>query len=185
MVGRLRDEPIGKYWAETPERSFIAVRSVKDVVKKIPVWVKFLFDTVGRNPKVILKMEEAGADALVPTLGISGALAINLENGKPVLGNPRGMGTVAGHAMKPVGIKCVAELSKIVQTPVIASGGVFSGLDVIEYLMVGAQAVEVLTAIMLKVNVLDMLAGIEKFMSDKGYDSCQAFQGKALEFLSL
>jgi len=49
--------------------------------------------------------------------------------------------------------------------------------------MVGAQAVEVLTAIMQRTKVLDLITEVEKFMLDKGYDSFQHFRGKALEFL--
>ncbi len=182
MVGKTGDETLGRYWSDTPERSYKAIKAVKDVVK-IPVWAKFPFDIVYREPRIILKMEEAGVDAAVVTTTIPRAMAINLETGKPVLGNPRGSGAVGGYIMKPLGINCVSEVSRIVRTPVIATGGVFSGLDIIEYAMVGAQAVEVLTAIMLKIAVLDMIAEIENFMSLHGYDNFQAFRGKALNYL--
>jgi len=182
MVGRPRDEPLGRYWAETPERSFKVVRAVKNAVS-IPVWAKFLFEIVSKNPGIVLKMEEAGVDAVVPSVAVPMGMAINVETGKPILGNLMGTGTVAGHAMKPLGIKCVADLSRILRTPVIASGGVLSGLDVIEYAMVGAQGVQVLTAIMQRISVLDMIAEMQKFMSDKGYNSFQDFRSKALEFL--
>ena len=182
MVGRPRDEPLGRYWAETPERSFKVVRAVKDAVQ-IPVWAKFLFEIVSKNPEIVLKMEDAGVDVVVPSVAIPMGMAINVETGKPVLGNLMGTGTVAGHAMKPLGIKCAADLSRMLRTPVVASGGVFSGLDIIEYMMVGAQGVQVLTATMEKISVIDMIAEIEKFMSNKGYHSFQDFRGKALEFL--
>lgn len=182
MVGEPKDETMGRYWSETPERSFRVVRAVKDVVS-IPVWAKFPFEIVYRDLKIIQRMEEAGVDAAVVTVSIPNAMAINLETGKPVLGNPRGTGTLGGRMMKSLGIKCISELSRIIVTPVIATGGVFSGLDVLEYTMVGAHGVEVLTAVMQKVAVLDMLAEIQDFMSHNGYDNFQALRGKTLEFL--
>jgi len=160
----------------------MVVKAVKDAVE-IPVWAKFPSLPVLNNPEIALKMEEAGADAVVPFPGAFAGMVIDLKTGRPVLGNPEGTGSITGQAIKPAGIKCVSELSRILRTPVIATGGVSFGLDVIEYAMVGAQGVEVLTAIMQRTKVLDMIAEIEKFMSDKGYDSFQHFRGKALEFL--
>lgn len=182
MVGKTTEEHLGRYWSETPERSFRVVRAVKDAVK-IPVWAKFPFEIVYQNPEAVLKMEAAGVDGVSPYAAVPMGMAINLETGKPVLGNPKGTGTVAGQAMKPLGIKCVAELSKLLKTPVIASGGVFSGHDAIEYIMAGTQGVQLLTAIMQKISVPDMTAEIEKFMLDHGYENLQAFRGKALDFL--
>lgn len=182
LVGRPKDEPLGRYWCQTPERSFKVVKAVKDAVK-IPVWAKFPSLPVLNNPEIALKMEEAGVDAVVPTPGAFAGMVIDLETGRPVLGNLEGTGTLTGHAIKPVGIKFVSEMSGILRTPVIGTGGVSSGLDVIEYVMVGAQAVEALTAILQKAKVLDLIAEIEKFMSEKGYNGFQDFRGKALEFL--
>lgn len=182
LVGRPKNESLGRYWSQTPERSFMVVKAVKDAVK-IPVWVKFPSQQVLDNPEIALKMEEAGVDAVVPTPGAFAGMVVDLETGRPALGNLEGTGTMTGHAIKPVGIKFVSEMSRVLRTPVIGTGGVSSGLDVIEYAMVGAQAVEVLTAIMQRTKVLDLIAEIEKFMLDKGYDSFQHFRGKALEFL--
>jgi len=131
MVGKTRDETLGRYWSETPERSYTVVRAVKDVVR-IPVWAKFPFEIVYRDSRIVQKMEEAGVDAAVATVTMPRAMAINLKTGKPVLGNPRGSGAVGGPTMKPLGINCISEISRLVRIPVIATGGVFSGLDVID-----------------------------------------------------
>jgi dihydroorotate dehydrogenase (NAD+) catalytic subunit len=182
MVGRPMEEHLGRYWSETPERSFMVVRAVKEAVK-IPVWVKVPSERFYSNAEIILAMEKAGVNALVPSVVLPGGMAIDLETGKPILGNSTGTGSVSGRAMKPLGIKCLSEMAKVVRTPIIATGGVFSGLDVIEYAMVGAHAVEVLTAIMQKQSVHDMIRDIESFMSEKGYNSLHDFRGKALQFI--
>ncbi len=182
LVGKAKEESLGRYWVETPERSYPIIKAVKNTVK-IPVWAKFPFETVYKDHEILRKMEQAGVDAVVVTTSMPKALAINLETGKPVLGNPKGAGAVSGYIMKPLGIHCVSELSRVVKIPVIASGGVFSGLDVIEYCMVGAQAVAVLTAIMHKVTVSKMLKEIENFLFEKGYNNLADIRGKSLKFL--
>ena len=182
LVGKPVDETLGRYWSDTPERSYTVIRAIKDIMG-IPVWAKFPFEIVSRDPRIVKKMEEAGVDAVVATASVPRAMAINLETGRPILGNPRGSGAVGGRIMKPLGISCVSELSRLLKTDVIGSGGVFNGLDVIEYIMAGARGVEVLTAIMQRVSVQDMLKGIKDFMSQNGYSSLEDFRGKTLEFL--
>jgi len=183
LVGRPRNESLGRHWAETPERSYAVVKAVKDAVK-IPVWAKFIGEAGFKNYEIVLEMEKAGADAVIPLVAAPGGMAINLDTGRPVLGNPEGTGTLTGQAMKPLGIKLVADISRVLRTPVIASGGAYSGTDVIEYIMAGAQGVQVLTVIMQKEGTVpDMITEIETFMLDKGYHSFQDFRGKTLDFL--
>jgi len=182
LVGRPPDTPLGRFWSQTPERSYKVVKAVKEAVK-IPVWAKCPSVPVLDNPEIALKMEDAGVDAVVPTPGAFASMAINLRTGKPALGNVEHTGTLTGHAIKPVGIKFVSELSRVLRVPAIGTGGVYSGLDVIEYAMVGAHAVEVMTAIMQKVKVPDLISEIEQFMSENGYHSLEDLRGKALKYL--
>lgn len=179
LVGRPIDEPLGRYWSETPERSFTVIRAVKDAVK-IPVWAKFPSLPILANTEIVFKMEEAGVDAVVPFPGGLAGMVIDLDTARPVLGNPEGSGTITGPAIKPAGIKCVSELSRILRVPIVGTGGVSSGEDVAEYAMAGAQAVQVLTAMMQKTKASDLVNGLEKFMSAKGYESFQTLVGKAL-----
>lgn len=182
LVGRVGEESLGRYWVETPERSYPVIEAVKRAVK-IPLWAKIPFETVYKNHDILHNMEKAGIDAIVVTTTMPKAMVINLETGKPVLGNPRGAGAVSGAAMKPLGIHCVAELSRVVKIPVIASGGVFSGTDVIEYMMVGAQAVAVLSAAMQKISVLKMITEIDEFLSGRGYKNIIEIKNKSLKYL--
>jgi dihydroorotate dehydrogenase (NAD+) catalytic subunit len=182
MVGGGAEECLGRYWSDSAERSYAVVRATKEAVT-IPVWVKYPFETVYRDRRVPLKIEEAGADVHTVMTTMPRAMAIDLETGRPVLGNPRGAGAIGGSVMKPLGIHCVSELTRVVRSPVVATGGAFSGLDIIEYLMVGAQAVEVLTAIMHKVSVDGMIAEIEDYMFVRGYGSLSDFRGRTLGFL--
>ncbi len=182
LVGQSHEETIGRYWIESAGRCPSIIKGAKKSLK-IPVWAKIPFDTVYKDHNIVREMEDCGIDAVVVTTTIPRAMAINLENGKPLLGNPRGAGAVGGFIMKPLGINCIAEISRVVKIPIIASGGVFSGLDIVEYIMAGARAIAGLTAFMQKVSVNNMVDELTDFMSRHGYNSLQEFRGVTHRYL--
>jgi dihydroorotate dehydrogenase (NAD+) catalytic subunit len=59
----------------------------------------------------------------------------------PILSNR--IGGLSGSAIKPIGIRCVYEISKKLEVPVIGCGGVSSWKDVVEYMIAGAPAVQI------------------------------------------
>ncbi len=182
LVGRTQEETIGRYWSECTGRCPSVIKGVKKAVK-IPVWAKIPFETVYKDHRIFQEMEDCGIDAIVITTTMPRAMALNLDTGKPLLGNPRGAGAVGGFIMKPLGISCVAEISRIVKIPVIASGGVFSGLDIAEYIMAGAQAIAGLTAFLQKATVSKMINELSDFMSQHNYSSLQEFRGITHRYL--
>ena len=88
--------------------------------------------------------QDAGSDilSLINTLP---SMAIDVETRRPKLGNVTG--GMSGPAIKPVAIKLVYEAAKAVSIPIIGMGGIMNGLDAIEFLLAGASAVAVGTAI--------------------------------------
>jgi len=108
----------------------------------LPVWVKL---SASRSDPVELatSAEKAGADAIVVSNTLK-AMAIELETKKPALGAITG--GISGPGIKPVALASVFELVKAVKIPVVGCGGIFSGRDVLEFLLVGASAVEIGTA---------------------------------------
>jgi dihydroorotate dehydrogenase (NAD+) catalytic subunit len=87
--------------------------------------------------------EEAGADALT-VANTYPAMAIDLRSQKSRLGNLTG--GLSGPAIKPITLRLVWEAKKAVKIPIIGLGGVETVEDVLEYLSVGASAVQVGTA---------------------------------------
>lgn len=89
-------------------------------------------------------VEAAGADglSLINTL-----LGMKIDAGlrRPVLGNRTG--GLSGPAIKPVALRMVWEVSRAVSVPVVGIGGIATGLDAVEFLLAGARAVQVGTAI--------------------------------------
>jgi dihydroorotate dehydrogenase (NAD+) catalytic subunit len=127
-----------------PDRLREVTASVKRTVK-IPIWVKLTpnTDDVLKLARVAVK---AGADGLVATNTLK-AIAIEPDLRRPVLGN--GVGGLSGHALKPVALRAVWDLwAGEVGVPIIASGGIYTARDVLEYAMAGASLFQVGTAVM-------------------------------------
>jgi dihydroorotate dehydrogenase (NAD+) catalytic subunit len=87
--------------------------------------------------------EDAGADA-ISLVNTFISLAIDIETRTPRIG--AGFGGLSGPAIKPIALRMVYEAAKAVKIPVIGLGGIANGEDAAEFLIAGAQAVEVGTA---------------------------------------
>jgi dihydroorotate dehydrogenase (NAD+) catalytic subunit len=118
------------------------VKAARRAAGKRPLWVK-LSPLVTDIGLIARAAEEAGADALT-VANTYPAMAVNFSTGKSRLGNPTG--GLSGPAIKPITLRLVWETRKAVKTPVIGLGGIETVEDVLDYLAVGASAVQVGTA---------------------------------------
>ncbi|MDI6893816.1 MAG: hypothetical protein QME70_04250 [Bacillota bacterium] len=178
LVGQ--DEPIGRYWALDPDRAAEVTRAVKAAVR-IPVFMKYPGEYVWDSPRLGLAIERAGADGqVIPPH--PGGMLIDPATARPRIGNPEGTGAVCGEVFKPMGIKCAADMVRVLKTPVVGSGGVTRGLDVVEYLMVGARAVELCTAMYWygPGSLPEMLRELQAFLDQSAYSSLEDMIGAAL-----
>lgn len=83
---------------------------------------------------------DAGAN-IITAINTLRAMSIDVETMMPILSNR--IGGLSGNAIKPIGIRCVYEISKKLEAPVIGCGGVSWWKDVIEYMIAGASAVQI------------------------------------------
>ena len=156
------------------------VKEITSKVKnsiKIPVFVKLSPNLT--NIVDIAKSAEAGnADGIVAINTVK-AMKIDLELKMPVLANK--IGGYSGRAIKPVGIRCVYEISKNVDIPVIGVGGITTGEDAIEYFMAGASAVQIGSGIYYRgIDVFKNICDeIELWMEEYGYKNLQEIIGAA------
>jgi dihydroorotate dehydrogenase (NAD+) catalytic subunit len=132
-----------------------AVRRATD----LPLLVKLSPNVADIRP-IARAIADAGADALTAVNTLSG-IAIAPTRTRPLLGNI--YGGLSGPAIKPVALRVVYEVTQVVDIPVVAIGGVTDLADVLDFLAVGAVAVQVGTAIFadptLPVRLVDELAG--------------------------
>ena len=87
--------------------------------------------------------EEAGADA-VSLVNTFLAMAIDVETRKPMLTNV--MGGLSGPAIRPIAVRMVYECRQAVKIPIVGMGGIASAADVVEFMLAGADAVQIGTA---------------------------------------
>jgi len=126
----------------TPEAVGEIVRAVCRAVR-VPVIAKITPNT--SDPAALaVAAERAGAGA-VSAINTLRGLAIDVRLRRPVLSH--GMGGLSGPAIKPVGLACVWQIAEKVSIPVLGIGGVTTAEDALEYLMAGATAVQVGTAV--------------------------------------
>jgi dihydroorotate dehydrogenase (NAD+) catalytic subunit len=150
-----------------------AVRRATD----LPLLVKLSPNVADIRP-IARAIADAGADALTAINTLSG-IAVAPGGSKPLLGNI--YGGLSGPAVKPVALRIVYEASQAVSIPVVAIGGVTELADVLDFLAVGAVAVQVGTAIFadptLPVRLVDELA---EHCATRGHTSHRPLVGTAL-----
>jgi len=142
------------------------VTSAVDDEVGVPVWVKLTPD-VNDISTIGVAAQKGGADAVVATNTLS-AMAIDVESGHPILGNVHG--GMSGSSLKPVALRCVYDLYDAVDIPIVGVGGISSDRDAVEYMLAGATAVQVGTAVWENgVEVLGEIAeGIEEYRNREG-----------------
>jgi dihydroorotate dehydrogenase (NAD+) catalytic subunit len=116
--------------------------AVKARAGSVPVWVK-LSPNVTDIAACARAAEAGGADAVTLINTLSG-MAVDVRTRRPLLANV--IGGLSGPAVKPVALRCVWQASRAVSIPVVGIGGISSAEDVLEFILVGASAVQVGTA---------------------------------------
>ena len=119
--------------------------------------------------------EAEGADS-VSLINTLMGMAVDIERRRPVLSIATG--GLSGPAVKPVALRMVWQVAKAVKIPVIGLGGICSAEDAIEFLMVGATAVEVGTANFLDPTVtIKIRDGINQWLDNHGCTSVSEIIG--------
>lgn len=121
-----------------------------------PLWVK-LSPNVTDIRVIARAAAENGADALT-VANTYPAMSVDIATRRSRLGNPTG--GLSGPAIKPITLRLVHEAVSAVKTPVIALGGVEVVEDVVEYIIVGASAVQVGTAHFVDPRASERLVGV-------------------------
>ena len=131
----------GIYFSSDPSLLNEVVSAVKAVARR-PVVVKLSPNVAAIEP-LARAAENSGADA-ISLVNTFVALAIDARTRRPRIG--AGFGGLSGPAIKPIALRLVYQAARAVNIPVIGMGGIATGVDAAEFLIAGAQAVEVGTA---------------------------------------
>ena len=119
--------------------------------------------------------EAEGADS-VSLINTLMGMAVDIERRQSLLSI--GTGGLSGPAVKPVALRMVSQVAKAVKIPVVGLGGISSATDAIEFLMVGATAIEVGTANFLDPTVtVKIIDGINAWLDSHGCSSVKEIIG--------
>ena len=165
----------GAEFGAHPESAARVIAAVK-AATSLPILVKLTPNT-SDIAEIARAVAEAGADAISLINTLKGSF-IDITKRRPLLGTVTG--GLSGPAIKPVALYMVYEAAGAVDVPVIGCGGITTASDAIEFIMAGASAVQVGTASFANPHApLDVLEGIEKFMTKEGIGNLTDLIGAA------
>jgi dihydroorotate dehydrogenase (NAD+) catalytic subunit len=165
----------GSEIGQNPKILAEVVAKVKAATPK-PVIVK-LSPNVADIAEIAKAAVKAGADALTAINTVK-AMAIDVETQMPILSNTKG--GLSGPAIKPIALRCVYDIFETqVKVPIFGCGGITNWRDAVEFLLAGASAVQVGTAVALKEpRIFQALnKGLSAYLKKKGYGSVKEIVG--------
>jgi dihydroorotate dehydrogenase (NAD+) catalytic subunit len=150
----------GVSFGSDPKTAAQVTRKVKDATG-LPVIVK-LTPNVTDIAAIAQAVEKAGADAISLINTLAG-MSIDLKKRKPHLKNITG--GLSGPAIKPVALRMVWQVVQRVSVPVIGIGGIMTAEDALEFLILGAKAVQIGTANFINPHAtIDILEGMQNYL---------------------
>ncbi len=164
----------GVLFGQDPSMVGKVTEAVKRRARDTPVIIK-LSPNVTDIAACARAAAAGGADGLTCINTLAG-MAVDARTRRPRLANVRG--GLSGPAIKPVALRCVYDVCKVVDIPVFGVGGISSVEDVFEFLLVGAAAVQVGTANFLRPDFAFRLAGeVDPFMERLGIRDLDEYRG--------
>ena len=136
----------GKLFAEDESEATAILKAVKKEIGKIPMFAKLTPNVL--NIGVVAKAcVDAGADGITAINTVGPGMAIDLRSRMPILAAHKG--GLSGPALKPIAVRCVAEIYEATggKVPIIGTGGIYTGEDAIEMMLAGASLVGIGTAV--------------------------------------
>lgn len=120
-------------------------------------------------------VEDSGADAISLINTLTG-MAVDVKTRRPRLANT--IGGLSGPAIRPIAVRLVHQVVQAVKVPVIGIGGISRAMDALEFLIVGARAVQVGTANFVDPNAMaTIIDGLEEFCVNEGINDINELIG--------
>jgi dihydroorotate dehydrogenase (NAD+) catalytic subunit len=172
-------QKLGMEVGDDPQMVKSIVETTKSNTTK-PVFVK-----VGVGNTNLLDISQAAIDAGadgITAINTIRAMKISIENFNPILSNK--IGGLSGSSIKPIAIRCVYELSRRFDVPIIGCGGISNWEDAVEFMIAGATSFQVGTAIGFDgMSIFNSInSGIVKYLEKKGYQSVKELIGRSHKY---
>ena len=164
----------GMAFGVTTEGASQVVKAVRKVYDKTLI-VK-LSPNVTSITDIALAVQDAGADA-VSLINTLMGMVIDIEKRRPVLSIATG--GLSGPAVRPVAVRCVWQVAKAVDIPVVGLGGIMNAHDAIEFFLAGANAIEIGTANFIDPTItVKVVQGINEWLDNHGCKSINEIVGQ-------
>lgn len=166
----------GKSFGMSENDTYDIIKAIRQNTTKTII-VK-LTPNVGDIASIALAAEKAGADA-VSLINTITAMTIDIKTRKPMLGNITG--GLSGPAIKPIALRMVWEVANVVKIPIIGIGGIMNANDVVEFLLAGASAVQVGTALFVNPkSIEEIIDSLENYMILNNISNLSNLIGKVI-----
>ncbi|MCM8784782.1 MAG: dihydroorotate dehydrogenase [Candidatus Omnitrophica bacterium] len=135
-----------KMISQSSDLTYKIVKKIKNETS-IPLIAK-LSPNVTNIKEIAIAAEEAGID-MISVINTVKGLCVDLKKMKIIDGG------LSGGCIKPIGLKCVYDIYKVVKIPIIGIGGIIKGTDAIEYFLVGASAIGIGSGLFTNSQIID------------------------------
>ena len=171
------EDEFGKPFSTDAKLAAQVTKTVKNNASA-PIIVK-LSPNVSNIAAIAKAAEKAGANIINAINTVGPGMVIDIEAKKPILSNK--VGGLSGPAIKPIAVKSVYDIYENVKVPIIGTGGITYGKDAIEFIMAGATALSLGTAIYYRgLDVFNKInREIKQFMKKNNYKSLEEIRGIA------
>jgi dihydroorotate dehydrogenase subfamily 1 len=183
----LPERKMGMAMGENPELVQEVCGWVKEVAR-IPVWAK-MTPNVGHVTEPAGAAIKAGVDGISAINTILSIIGIDMKTLRP-MPTVEGFtvaGGYSGQAVRPIALRQVMEIARAFPgTPISGMGGIETGADAAQFLLLGSHTVQVCTGAMLRGYeiIAELKADLEKFMVDHEFTDLRQFIGKSLAYFS-
>lgn len=180
------EKNIGMAIGTDAEISAMITSWVKKVTKK-PVFVK-LTPNVTDITQIAKAVENAGADGLAAINTVQGFMGIDLDTLEPKLciDGHTTYGGCSGEIVKPIGLRCVAQIRQQTKLPIMGMGGISNWQDAAQYIAIGSDVVQICTEVMINgYGIIDKLkSGLLNYLEEKNMNSLSDLKDIAISKIS-
>jgi dihydroorotate dehydrogenase subfamily 1 len=184
----MTERRMGSEMGEHPDLTEEVTSWVTEVAT-IPVWAKMTpnITNIKEPSAAAVRGGAAGISAINTILSVIG-VDLNTLRPLPTVEGHTVPGGYSSQAVRPIALRMVSQLAQSLPPGVSISGigGIETSHDALEFMLLGASTVQLCTGVMLHgVKIIDELKeGMEKFMTDKGFETVQEIVGKSIPYFS-
>lgn len=163
----------GMAFGTDPKMASEVVKAVRKVYDKTLI-IK-LSPNVTSIVEIAKAVEASGADSLSMINTLFG-MAVDAEKRQPILSTITG--GLSGPAVKPVALRCVWQVAKQTKLPIIGIGGIMNATDAIEFILVGATAIEIGTANFINPSISqEIVYGLSEYLDRHNIKNISEIRG--------